>query len=487
VNGQLILKNIIRSKKNSLVIILLIGAITFLFFIGNSVLGRSDQGLRDAYIESLTGDVVLQKTQDVTMNLFGANTPIIEEYFTIAALPAYDVVRDLAAAEPGVSIVTSQVSSQAYLDVQGMREAVLLCGVDPATYFSALPGIALEEGRFLEANEYGAMITADRARRIETQTGRAPAVGEPLLFTAAGDAGFKIREVPLVGIYSYRNPGQFMNEIVIADPQTVRVLESIQVATDVMEAGPGDYHFLDADLDDLFGGDIFFADPPDRDAAGEESFSVDLLQSFLNDSARPEGKEGVAGGDWNFIILRLEPGMSASTVIASLNKKLSSYGVTAVGWRIAAGTSAILLLLVQSLFNAGVFLVSVAGIIAAVNILLISVFKRTGEIGTLRAIGAYDGYIRTLILGENLILAFVAGAAGVLAGVWFLHTVNRMGIIISNSLIASLLGGPVVTVTFLPSVAGASFGLALFLGLAASLYPVETAVRIDPIVAVRQG
>ncbi|GHT92917.1 ABC transporter permease [Spirochaetia bacterium] len=482
-NWHLVLRNLTRNKKNSLVIITLIGAITFLFFIGNSILGRSDQGLRDAYIESLTGDVVLQKKADVSMNLFGANTPIIEEFFNIPALPAYDAVRDIVAAEPGVSIVTSQVSSRAFLDVPGMREAVLLCGVDAATYFSAFPGIRLEEGRFLEANEYGAMITADRARRIETQTGQRPAIGSPLLFTAGGDAGFKIREVPLLGIYSYRNPGQFMNEIVIADPQTVRVLESIQVASGVIDGDSSSSVFLDTDLDDLFSGDMF-----DSDAAEEESFSVDLLQTFLSDSAASgDGPETVAGGDWNFIILRLEKGFSPAGVIASLNKKLSSFEVTAVGWRIAAGTSAILLLLIRSLFNAGVFLVSVAGIIAAVNILLISVFKRTGEIGTLRAIGAYDGYIRALILGENLALAFIAGAAGVLAGCWFLGAVNKMGVMIPNTLIASLLGGSVVNVTFLPSVAMASFGIALLLGFAASLYPVETAVRIDPVVAVRQG
>jgi ABC-type lipoprotein release transport system permease subunit len=486
VNGQLVFRNIVRNKKNSLVVILLIGVITFIFFIGNSLLGRSDQSLREAYVESLTGDVVIQKSSDVSMSLFGANTPVIEEYFNIATLPAYHTIRELAAAEPGVSIVTSQVSSRAFLDVQGMREPVLLCGIDAASYFSAFPGLALEEGRFLEADEYGAMISADRAQRIETQTGRRPAIGEPLLFTAGGNAGFKIREVPLVGIYSYRNPGQFMNAIVIADPQTVRVLESIQVATAVMDSGQDDNRFFDTNLDDLFGDDIFSADFPG--SAEEESYSVDLLQTVLNDSPEPEkGKDMLSGGDWHFIILRLEPGDSPSRVIASLNRKLSPFGVTAVGWRIAAGSSAILLLLVQSLFNAGVFLVSVAGIIAAVNILLISVFKRTREIGTLRAIGAYDSYIRFMVLGENLVLSFFAGAAGVLGGYWFLRTLNGMDMIISNALISSLLGGSIIRVSFLPSVAWTSFGLALLLGFTASLYPVETAVRIAPIVAVRQG
>ncbi|GHV75990.1 hypothetical protein AGMMS49942_08110 [Spirochaetia bacterium] len=477
----LIFKNITRNTKNSLVIVLLIGLITFIFFIGNSILGKSDQSLRDAYIESLTGDVVIQKTSDITMNLFGANTPIIDGYFNIPSFPAHDVVEELVRSEPGVSIVTSQVSSRAFLDVLGTREGVLLCGVDAETYFSAFPGIILEEGRFLEANEYGAMITAGRVGRIEKQTGQRPAIGSPLLFTAGGNAGFKIREVPLVGIYRYRNPGTFMNEIVIADPQTVRVLESIQVATSGIDVAPENAHLLEMNLDDFFSGDF-----GGEAAAGEERFSVDFLQNVLQTSAESGG--GIAaGGDWNFIILRLEHGVSPGVMISLLNKKLASFGVTAVGWRIAAGSSAILLLLIRSLFNTGMFLVSVAGVIAAVNILLISVFKRTGEIGSLRAMGAYDGYIRTLILGENLILACIAGVLGVLGGYWVLYTVNRMGITIPNTLIASLLGGQVVNVSFLPSAAWASFGVALFLGFAAAVYPVEMAVRIDPIVAVRQG
>jgi ABC-type antimicrobial peptide transport system permease subunit len=123
-----------------------------------------------------------------------------------------------------------------------------------------------------------------------------------------------------------------------------------------------------------------------------------------------------------------------------------------------------------------------------VNILLISVFRRTREIGTLRAIGAGDGYIRLLILGENVILSFIAGGLGVLGGFFFFRFVNSLGIFIPNPLIASLLGGgSVITLSFLPGVAVVSFAVAVILGFAASLYPVETAVRIDPIVAVRQG
>jgi len=196
---------------------------------------------------------------------------------------------------------------------------------------------------------------------------------------------------------------------------------------------------------------------------------------------------GETGGDWNFILLRLERGRSAAAFISSLNQRLEPFNVMAVNWRIAAGVSAIMMLLIQTLYNAGIFLVSVAGIITVINILLIAVFRRTREIGTLRAIGASDAYIRSLILSENLIIALFAGFAGVFGGFVFLRWVNSLNFRIPNELLASILGGPVLQIDFLPGLAVFSFFIAVVLALIASVYPVEAAVRIEPMAAVRRG
>ncbi|MDR1288416.1 MAG: FtsX-like permease family protein [Treponema sp.] len=482
-------RNIIRNKKNSLIVVLLIMVITFLFFIGNSLIGRSEQSLHEAFVESLTGDAVIQKSGDVVMNLFGANVPVIDEFFTIPMLPAYDTVMEAVLAEQGIAGITSQVSCKVYLDLGGVREAALLAGVDTDTYFSLFDGIRLEEGRFPVSGEYGGMITSERADRIAEKTGIRPEAGDSMLFTSAGKTGFKIREVPLTGIFSYRNPGQFMNEVILADPQTARVLASIQVASSDVAVGGEALDLLDVSVDGLFGEDFSagedFSGGAGNAGSGDGLFSAAALASFL--SASKEANVPLAGGDWNFIILKFRKGISVSAAIASLNRKLLPYGVRAVDWRMAAGISAILMLMVQALFNSGMFLVSVAGGIAAVNILLVSVFRRTREIGTLRAIGAEDAYIRGLILGENGILAAAAGVLGILAGYVCIRLVNSLNLRIPNALIASLLGGETVHLVFIPGMAGLSLAAAAVLGFAASLYPVETAVRIDPVEAVRQG
>jgi ABC-type lipoprotein release transport system permease subunit len=422
----------------------------------------------------------VQKSAGVTMNLFGANVPVIDAFFNIPALPAYDLAVELISGETGIEGITSQVSGKAVLDMQGIREPVLLAGVDAASYFPLFPGIILAEGRFLSNGEYGAMITTERAQRIEEESGQRPVIGMPLKLTSGSSIGFKIREVPLTGIFRYVNPGQFMNEIIIVDPQTVRVLNSIHTATSTQTQGFST-QLLNAELDDIFSGTFMFDDKP-----AENEFSAEMLENYLtvskNDNNNPE-----TGGDWNFIILRLKKGISISGFIHSINKKLEPYGLTAVNWRLAAGTSAILITLIMVLFNSGIFLVGLCGIIAIINILLISVFRRVREIGTLRAIGASDSYLRFLIYAENIIVATLSGLSGVLFGLIFIKWINTINLKISNKLLVSIMNGQILQIEYMPVIAVYSFLLAVILGLIVTIYPVETAVRIEPVSAVQKG
>jgi putative ABC transport system permease protein len=142
---------------------------------------------------------------------------------------------------------------------------------------------------------------------------------------------------------------------------------------------------------------------------------------------------------------------------------------------------------VQTLFNAGIVLVSIACVIAIINILLIAVFRRTREVGTLRAIGASDGYIRALILSENTVLSFAAGIVGVILGAILIAVINDAHFVVGNELIASVLGGSVIELDISFGVSLISLCVAVMLGFLASLYPVQMAVKIDPIIAVRQG
>lgn len=475
----LAIRNILKNKKDSFIVILLIAVITFLFFIGNTIIGKASMSLRSSYIESLTGDVVLQKKGDFTMNLFGANIAVIDEFFNIPVLPAYNTIMDILKNEKNITMLTSQVSGTAFMDFLDVRESALLCGIDPQTYFSLFPGIILLEGNLLKTGEYGAMITEERAQRIEAKCGIRSIIGMPALFTTGGAAGFKIREVPIVGIFRYQNPGYFMNDIVIIDPQTVRELNSIKT-TAYIDSDELYVDFFNVDIDSIFSED-FTADYSHDDT----SFSSDYLIQFLSES----NTETVAqtSGDWHFIIIRLNKSSYSSSFISSLNKKLEHLDIVAVDWRTASGASSVLSLLIQFLFNCGIFLISITGIIAVINIHIIYVFRRVREIGTLRAIGARDFFIKSLIFCENTIYSLIAGFTGVIAGYIFINWINNRQIKITNEILITLFNGSILYFNFLPYVAVIAFFIALALGLAATIYPVEIAVRIKPVVAVRRG
>jgi len=479
----LALRNIYKNIKNSAIIALLIAVICFIFFLGNAVIEKSNMSLHQSFNKSLTGDVVIQKKGDITMNLFGANTPVIDDFFEIPVLTAFDAIMELVSAEKGIAGITAQVSGRSFVDFQHVRETALLCGIDARSYFTMFPGIILEEGRYLHNGEYGAMITSERAKRIKSQTGLLFKPGDSLLLTSGGVYGFKIRDVPVVGIFSYENPGLFMNEIIIIDPQTVRVLNSIQVASSSeIELSDDVVYLLTADINDILSMDI----KNSQTEHGAEGFSTEYLQTWLSQS-KPRSDAVSSGGGWNFIIINLEKNIDAGSFINSLNIKLEPYNAIAVDWRSSAGTSTILLLLIQVLFNAGMFLVCIAGAITVINIILISVFRRTREIGTLRAIGASSSYISSLVLCENIFLSAIAGFIGIFAGLLFINWVNSLSFVIQNELVSSLLGGDILNLVFIPRIALLSFVLSVLLGVIVSIYPIYVTLKIEPVEAVRQG
>jgi ABC-type antimicrobial peptide transport system permease subunit len=444
------------------------------------MLKQTDSGLKTSFVNNYTADLVVKAQSKTPFGLFGANTPAIGEYFSIPVLQNINKVQSLIENTGLFETYQLLISGAALMELPGYKSKTLLFGISGSEYLDFFNGIEIVEGHMFSSGEEGLFMTEGQLKKIETQTGKRPVPGDPVLLTTAGNNGFKIREIPLHGIYTYENGSTLLEDLVLVDAQTLRALNSITLASSVDPISTDDLFSVDS-IDSLFGSD-------DIQAGVDDSFSSDSVLDLLSLSSLSQSGE-LSGGGWNFILLRLKRGVSEKKALKVLNREFSEAGlqVEVVNWRDAAGLSALLVLLLQILYNGGFQLVVVAGVIAIVNILIISIHERTGEIGTLRAIGATKNYILTMIFIETIILSFLAGMLAVLLGNFLIRIVNHAGITINNGLIRSLLGSSILEISFLPSIAALSLFVSVFLGCISTIFPVKMALAIEPVTAVGKG
>jgi len=131
--------------------------------------------------------------------------------------------------------------------------------------------------------------------------------------------------------------------------------------------------------------------------------------------------------------------------------------------------------------NGFVWVVGIGTLFAAAigvgNILLISVAERTREIGVRKALGATSWSIIGMIVTEGVLITTLAGYTGLVAGVGVVELAAR------NLKDVPFLREPSVDL----GVAFAAAGSLVLAGVVASLVPAMRAVRVDPIVALREG
>ncbi|PDV96677.1 ABC transporter permease [Candidatus Chloroploca asiatica] len=127
----------------------------------------------------------------------------------------------------------------------------------------------------------------------------------------------------------------------------------------------------------------------------------------------------------------------------------------------------------DAFFGALMGLMMLVGGVVMMNVMLMSVFERTHEIGVLRAVGWRGRRVLRMILAESLALALLSGLAGLGLG---------MGL---NQLLVMIPGyGEVLAISYASADLWRIFGLALGLGLLGGLLPAWRAVRLRPIAAL---
>ena len=486
---RIALRNLQEHRAKSLIVgtIILIG--TFVLVVGNSLMDSAAAGIRRSFIDNFTGHLVLAGVTDAPVSLFGVRTTDFLNSRT-PRLDGYERLLQAVAEHPDVAAWSPQASDSATLNLAGEDGTSLgesfsqLWGIEPARYREAFPDAAeLIAGSFLEPDQVGVVLSEEIATDLGESAGRAVRPGDRVLLTATTQAGIKVREVPVTGIFRFRNALPQLDFVSFVDITTLRTLTGMtvsapaeQILTDEQAAQLGA-----VDEDDLFG----------AAAAGGS-----LVQEVEAGAGAPvlldlgEREQTVVdSGAWHFLLLKLHRPGTAARVTEDLERVIGEADLNAqvLGWVAAAAPVSQLSDGFKIVFNVVIIVIAVVAVIIIMNTLVISVTERISEIGTMRAIGARKGFVRSMIGAETVTLAFVFGGAGVVLALVLLLILGATGIRASNLFLRILFGGEVLRPVI--SLGSVAFSLLMVaaIGVLSSLYPLAVALRISPRQAMGTG
>ncbi|WP_375770973.1 FtsX-like permease family protein [Archangium gephyra] len=135
---------------------------------------------------------------------------------------------------------------------------------------------------------------------------------------------------------------------------------------------------------------------------------------------------------------------------------------------------------VMGLISLILFVIIITGII---NTMLMSVFERVREIGTMLAVGMRRKQVLTMFLVEAALLGVLGGVGGVLLGSAIVRGIAARGI--PMSLVVSSGSQSVLRPELNPSFVGMTLAVAVVGALAAAAWPAWRASRLDPVEALR--
>lgn len=127
----------------------------------------------------------------------------------------------------------------------------------------------------------------------------------------------------------------------------------------------------------------------------------------------------------------------------------------------------------KSMTGAIVLMALVVGGIVILNTMIMTIYERTREIGTLRALGWRKRRILSAVVREAVLLSALAGVVGIALGIGLV-------LLASLSPAASFLQG-----SFSPQMLAQTLVIAVVLGVLGGLYPAWRASRLSPVEALR--
>jgi len=483
---KIAIRNLREHKSKTLIVGIIIAVGIMVMLLGNSLMETSARGVRRSFIDNYTGHVMISGKSEGAVSLFGNQGPSTgnEE---IPRIPSYERVYEHAVSLPEVQTAVSQVSGFGLFSFEEKgNQFGILFGIEPESYAAMFPdSIIITEGLYLQPAEEGILLSESKIEEIEEDIGIRLGPGDSVLVSGIGPMGFRIRELPVRGIFRFEQDVEGLSQINFVDVQSLRALLGMVVATaSQMSLDAEQTVFLDIEDPEA---DLFEDPVLVSPEAGGGDFSEEDLLELLGQRQEGSYAAQLDTGAWHFILLKLKDERQMEPVIAGLNSWFAAEGIEAqaADWKAASGGFGSLADTLQIVFNVLILVIAVVAIIIIMNTLVISAVERTGEIGTMRALGAQRRTVRRMFVFETLSISIVFGLIGVAVGALIIGVLNLTGVPAPNPFFEILFGGPVLHPALPVSSLLYALAIMVAIGLVASLYPVAVALRIQPVQAIR--
>ena len=489
---RIAIRNLIRRGRKNAVVAVLIAVGVCAFFTGNAVLESSIGGIQKTFSNNFTADLSVSERSEQSFSLFGPDIPVIGGYESEPVIISAADAGDRVARIHGVAGMAYVLSSPVLLEAGGARQGALGLGVIGDEYFSLFRGPQFVSGAPPAPGSSGwAVITVEWAQKISSAQGRPPVPGDKIQLSFFRNQTFAIREATIAGIIRYMPTNDALKSVVIMDARILRALCGyLQISGEKPAAGSGSSGEPGStgDVDSLFSATS--GSGSTNSSSSQPPVSITELQKLMSEAGRAGANEYMTplghDGAWHFILVRAAPGTDKGRLTADIRRELHNAGlaVQVRDWRGTAGAVALYVYFMQVVLYIGLLMLGGIVLILTINSLVMSVFERVPEIGTMRAIGAQRGFIRGLFVLETGALTLVAGVAGIGLGSIVVLLLNKIPLHFTNQILILLFGGT----SLQPGVSGGNVTMSLVasivLGAFAWVYPVRLALRIQPVRAI---
>lgn len=505
---RLALRNLKEHKSKTIIISLFLVFGVAIVVLGNSFLESVNRGLEKDFRANYTGDLMISmKPEKGTIyDIAGVNsTNISGEIPQLPALTDIEKINSIIEKSSDIVLPTKQISAQVLIakggefDLSALAEnddiglmdfpVSLLFGIEQETYWKTFPDINIKEGTFPAKGTNEILIDTRTVRNFEKCYHETISLGDVVLVAGANTNGV-LREGKICGIFTPPDENSAMFAIIYSEPGFARSFADLTYGSSFKEELPDsvDLSISSFSEDDLFGSDEFdFGIDESNDILG--STDTDF-SDILGDTTLRDELNRTDDGAWNFIIAKVKNPRNADKVIAELNQKIKDAGIENVqimNWKQGAFSYTQTVEGIGFIFNLLIIILAVVVFIIIMNTMTVSVIERTGEIGTMRAIGAEKSFVRKLFFTESIFLTLVSSVIGIILAFILMGIFNSLNIVITNEIAKMILGGgllkfsPTFTIILLTII------IAALGSILSNIYPVSSALKITPLKALSKG